>query len=138
MTQHLNRQLAEAFVAGRSAVALTEDIVFRDQAQSRSFAGRVAVEAMWRALFADGFAEARVEIHTLIAEESAAALEFTFRGRHRGRFMGIPPTGREVAIPMALFFAIEAGQLRRATLYYDAGTLLRQLGLALEPVTGDG
>jgi predicted ester cyclase len=45
--------------------------------------------------------------------------------------MGIPPTGREIAVPMALFFWIDAEQIRQVTLYYDAGTLLRQLGLAL-------
>ena len=131
MTQHLNRQLAEAFVTEWSAVALAEDIAFRDQAQSRSFAGRALVEAVWGALFANGFAEVRIEIHTLIADDTAAALDFTFRGRHQGRFMGIPPTGREVAIPMALFCSSEAREIRQASLYYDAGTLLRQLGLAL-------
>jgi steroid delta-isomerase-like uncharacterized protein len=131
MTQHFNRQLVETFVLGRAGVALAEDVVFKDQAQSQSFAGRAAVEAAWQALFADSFAEVRVEVGDVIAEETAAALEFTFRGRHRARFMGIPPTGREIAIPMALFCVIETGQLRRASLYYDAGTLLRQLGLAL-------
>jgi hypothetical protein len=39
MTQHLNRQLAGAFVTERAAMALAEDAVFWDQAQSRSFAG---------------------------------------------------------------------------------------------------
>jgi steroid delta-isomerase-like uncharacterized protein len=112
-------------------VVLAEDVVFGDQAQSRSFTGRAAVEAMWQALFADGFADVQIEIHTLIADDMAVALEFIFRGRHHGRFMGIPPTGQEVAIPMALFCQIEAGQIRRATLFYDAGTLLRQLGLVL-------
>jgi steroid delta-isomerase-like uncharacterized protein len=131
MTQHLNCQLVEAFVAGRTTAALAEDVVFGDQAQARSFAGRAAVEAMCQALFVDGFAEVRIEILTLIADDMAAALEFIFRGRHHGRFMGLPPTGQEVAIPMVLFCQIEAGQIRRATLYYDAGTLLRQLGLAL-------
>jgi predicted ester cyclase len=86
---------------------------------------------MWRAFFIEGFAEVRIEIHRLIADEHAAALEFTFRGRHQGRFMGIPPTSREVVIPMALFCRIEAREIRQASLYYDAGTLLRQLGLAL-------
>ena len=42
-----------------------------------------------------------------------------------------PPTGREVAIPMALFCWIETHEIRQASLYDDAGTLLRQLGLAL-------
>ena len=45
MTQYLNRQLVEAFVVGRTAVALAEDVVLWDQAQSRAFAGRAAVEA---------------------------------------------------------------------------------------------
>jgi steroid delta-isomerase-like uncharacterized protein len=131
MTQYLNRQLAEAFVDQPAAVALAEDAVLWDHAQSRSFVGHAVVEAVWRAFFADGFAEVRIEIQTLIADDMAAALEFTFRGRHQGRFMGIPPTGREVAIPMALFCSIEARQIRQASLYYNAGTLLRQLGLAL-------
>jgi steroid delta-isomerase-like uncharacterized protein len=131
MTQQLNRQLVEAFVVGRSAVVLAEDVVFGDQAQSRSFTGRAAVEAIWQALFVDGFADVRIDIHTFIADDMAAALEFIFRGRHHGRFMGLPPTGQEVAIPMALFCQIEAGRIRRATLFYDAGTLLRQIGLAL-------
>ena len=130
MIQCHNRQLVEAFVTERAA-ALAEDAVFWDQAQSRSFAGRALVEGMWRAFFAEGFAEVRIEIHRLIADDTAAALEFTFCGRHQGRFMGIPPTSREVAIPMALFCWIEAREIRRASLYYDAGTLLRQLGLAL-------
>jgi steroid delta-isomerase-like uncharacterized protein len=131
MTPYLNRQLVEAFVVERTGVALAEDVVFRDQAQSRSFVGRAAVETVWQALFADGFAEVRIEVHALVSDDTAAALQFTFRGRHRGHFMDIPPTGREVAIPMALFCRIEAGQIQEATLYYDAGTLLRQLGLAL-------
>jgi steroid delta-isomerase-like uncharacterized protein len=131
MTQSFNRQLVEAFVTEQAAVALSEEAVFCDQAQSRSFAGRAAIESVWRAFFADGFAEMRVEIHMLIADDTTAALEFTFSGRHRGRFMGIPPTGREVTIPMALFCWIEAQEIRKANLYYDAGTLLRQLGLAL-------
>jgi steroid delta-isomerase-like uncharacterized protein len=131
MTQQRNRQLVEAFVVGRTFVALAEDVVFGDEAQSRSFAGRTAVEAMWQALLVDGFAEARIEIHMIIADDMAVALEFFFRGRHHGRFMGLPPTGQEVAIPMALFCQIKAGQIQRATLYYDAGTLLRQLKLAL-------
>jgi steroid delta-isomerase-like uncharacterized protein len=131
MTQHLNRQFVEAFVAEPAAVALAEDAVFWDHAQSRSFAGRAVVEAVWRAFFADGFAEVRIEIHMLMAEDMTAALEFTFRGRHQGRFMGIPPTGRQVAIPMALFCRLEARQIRQASLYYNAGTLLQQLGLAL-------
>jgi steroid delta-isomerase-like uncharacterized protein len=131
MTQQLNRQLVEAFVVERTVQALAEGVVFCDQAQSRSFAGRATVEAMWQALFIDGFAEVRVEVQTLISDDAAAALEFTFRGWHRGRFMGIPPTGREVAIPMTLFCRIAVGQIQQATLYYDAGMLLRQLGLAL-------
>jgi steroid delta-isomerase-like uncharacterized protein len=130
MTQHLNHHLLEAFVE-RTAMALAEEVVFWDQAQSRSFSGRAAVEAVWQALFADGFAEVRIEVQRLITDETAEALEFTFRGWHRGRFMGIPPTGREVAIPMALFCWIDAGKIQQASLYYDAGTLLRQLGLAL-------
>jgi steroid delta-isomerase-like uncharacterized protein len=128
---YLQRELVESFAVEQSAAALAEDAVFRDQAQERSVAGRATVAGMWQAWLADGFDEAQVDVHAFVGDDTTAALEFRFRGRHRGHFMGIAPTGREVAIPMALFCGIAAGRIRRATLYYNAGTLLRQLGLAL-------
>ncbi|MCI0394871.1 MAG: ester cyclase [Chloroflexi bacterium] len=106
-------------------------MVLLEQGQGRTFTGRLAVQKLLQAFLADGFATAQVELHTSARDEQAAVWEFTFTGRHSGRFMGLPPTGRNVCLPMAVVCQIREGQVTRMALYYDAGTLLRQLGLAL-------
>jgi predicted ester cyclase len=45
--------------------------------------------------------------------------------------MGLPATGREVALPMIIVCHIAAEKIQQAAMYYDAGSLLRQLGMAI-------
>ena len=137
MATETNRHLAEAFVADYRAAVLAEDVVLRDEAQGRTFTGQAEVEALLRAFYVEGFPGAQSHVRCIVADEAAAVLEFTFRGRQDGPFMGISPTGREVALPMTIVFRMAHGQIRSARLYYDAGTLLRQLGLALDVGIGD-
>jgi steroid delta-isomerase-like uncharacterized protein len=125
------RSLTAAFLAAQMTVALAEDVIVHDQAQDRAFTGRAAVQAFLRATFVDGFSDVVLTPQTVVADEQAAALELTFRGRHSGRFMGLPATGRVAIVPMTIVCRIAQGQIHQATLYYDAGALLRQLGLAL-------
>ncbi|MCI0399100.1 MAG: ester cyclase [Chloroflexi bacterium] len=126
-----NRQVVEAFVRAPAAVALVEEVVLKDLAQNCTYRGRAAVVALLRAFFVEGFAQARAEVQTMLVGECAAMLEFVFHGRQDGLFMGIPATGREVAIPMVLVCRIAAEKIQQAALYYDAGSLLRQLGMAI-------
>jgi steroid delta-isomerase-like uncharacterized protein len=112
-------------------VALAEDVILRDQAQDRAFTGREAVQAFLRATLVDGFTDVVLTPQTVVTDEQTAVLECTFQGRHSGRFMGLPATGRVAMVPMAIVCRIAHGQIQQATLYYDAGALLRQLGLAV-------
>ena len=126
-----NRQLIQALAAAPTAAALAEEVVLEDLAQNRVYCGQAAVTALLHAFFVEGFAEARAIVRTVLADERAAMLEFTFCGRQERPFMAIPATGREVAIPMVLVCHILAGRVQRAALYYDAGSFLRQLGMAI-------
>lgn len=129
MTHHNNRRLIEAFAIERDPSVLAEDIVFRDQAQERSFHGREAVAGVLNDFFIHGFTRAHTDVQTMVVDETEAALAFVFHGRQDGFFMGIPPTRQEVAVPMVMLCQLHDGQIRQAVLYYNAGTLLRQLGL---------
>jgi len=126
-----NRSLIAAFLAAQKTVALAEDVVLRDQAQDCERTGREAVEAFLRAALVDGFSDVVITPRTVVVDEQALVLEFTFQGRHSGRFMGLPATGRVALVPMAVVCRIAHGQIRQATLYYDACALLRQIGLAV-------
>jgi hypothetical protein len=131
MTHHNHRHLIVAFLE-RDPDVLTEDVVLQDLAQERLFRGREAVTAVLDAFFVQGFTGAQVEVQTLLVDEQGAALAFIFRGRQDGSFLDIPPTQLAVCIPMVLICRIDAGRITWSSLYYNAGTLLRQLGLASE------
>lgn len=126
-----NRQVMELFVKAPTAVCLVEEVVLEDVAQNHLYQGRAAAEGLLRAFFVEGFPTARVEAQTILADEYTAVLQFLFYGRQDGPFLGLPITGREVVMPMVLICGLSAAQIQRATLYYDAGSLLRQLGMAI-------
>ena len=66
--------------------------------------------------FYSAFPDLSHRIEDVVAEGDRVVVRFALCGTHTGNFMGIPPTGREVAVPMALFCGIEAGKIRRGEL----------------------
>ena len=83
------------------------------------------------------FPDARIEITNRVAAGDWVATEFTLRGTHTGPLTGpagqIPPTGRSVEVPVCEVIQVQKGKLVRARPYFDAATMMRQLGLLPEP-----
>ena len=65
------------------------------------------------------------------ADRDAVVVEFLFTGTQKGAFVGIPATGKKVSCRMAAFFFFARGsdRLDDERVYFDAGTLLIQLGV---------
>lgn len=124
-------QLIVAFAAAPLQVPLTDDIILEDHGQSMVYRGRAAVSPILRAYFSDGFPDGRMCIRTTFTNTQTAVIAFTFRGRQDGLFLGIPATSREVAVPMILLCRITDCHIQHIAWYYDAGTILRQLGLTI-------
>jgi predicted ester cyclase len=61
--------------------------------------------------------------------DGAAVAEARYRGTHTGPFLGIPPTGRSIDLPIAVVVTFEDGLMAGERFYYDLATLLRQLGV---------
>ena len=79
-----------------------------------------------------GFAESfHAEIR---APEDLLIVETHFKGRHKGPFLGVAPTGREVDVPMTIFVTFADGLLSGERFYWNLGTLLEQIGVKM-PVT---
>lgn len=79
--------------------------------------------------------DARVEILNVVAAGDTVVTEFLGRGTHDGPFVGpngatIAPTGNKVELAMIEIMQIRDGKISRARSYYDAMSLLRQLGAA--------
>lgn len=62
-----------------------------------------------------------------------AVLRYTWRATHTGEFMGIPPTGKKIALEAISILRAENGKLVECWDGYDVLSVLRQLGVELAP-----
>lgn len=64
----------------------------------------------------------------MIAEGDKVTVLVTFKGTHTGEFMGIAPTGKDVAIPIMLIYRIAGGKIVDHYMLADQLGLMQQLG----------
>ena len=73
------------------------------------------------------FPDQRNELIALHHADDAVIVEFWLLGTHRGPLLGIAPTGKEFRCQMTALFLFEGRDLVGERVYFDAGTILRQL-----------
>jgi predicted ester cyclase len=66
--------------------------------------------------------------------EEGVVEESILRGIQSGPLFGVPPTRREIALPLTIVFPILGGKILGERLYFDLATLARQLGVALDAI----
>jgi predicted ester cyclase len=79
--------------------------------------------------FFTAFSDAHFTTEDLIAEGDTVAVRRTFRGTHTGSLLGIPPTGRQVAITDMAILRVANGEFVEAWNNVDELGLLHQLGV---------
>jgi len=81
------------------------------------------------------FPDQRNELIALHHSDDAVLVEAMLYGTHEGPFRGLPPTGRSFGMRFCAIFVFESDRLVCERVYFDAGTILRQLGIAHDPLT---
>jgi steroid delta-isomerase-like uncharacterized protein len=81
------------------------------------------------------FPDQHNELIVLHHADDAVIAEFDLKGTHRGPFRGLPPTGRAFTCRMAAVFVFEGEGIVCERVYFDSATILRQLGVAHDPLT---
>jgi predicted ester cyclase len=66
-------------------------------------------------------------IEDLVATEDRAAARMIFKGLHRGPFLGVAPTGREIRWAGAAFFRVEGTQIAEIWVLGDLDSVKKQL-----------
>jgi steroid delta-isomerase-like uncharacterized protein len=84
------------------------------------------------------FPDQRNELIAMHHAEDAVVAEFDLKGTHDGSFRGLPPTGRPFTCRMVALFLFEEDRLVCERVYFDSATILRQLGIAHDPLTLKG
>jgi len=75
------------------------------------------------------FPDQRNELIALHHADDGVIVEFDLKGTHQGPLRGIPPTGKEFTCRTCAFFLFEDDRLVCERVYFDAATILSQLGL---------
>jgi steroid delta-isomerase-like uncharacterized protein len=84
------------------------------------------------------FPDQRNELLALHHADDAVLVEAVVRGTHKGPLRSLPPTGREFELPILAIFEFDQNKLVCERVYFDQTTVLRQLGIARDPLSLTG
>ena len=76
----------------------------------------------------DGFPDMLLIIEDIIAEGDTVVVRGTGRGTHTGEFMNMPPTGKQVTLPVVAIYRIASGKIRDRWNLADNLGMMQQLG----------
>ena len=80
-------------------------------------------------MFSSAFPDGHHTFEEVIAEGDRVVTRGVWRGTHRGGFMGIPPTGKQVAISVVHIDRVAEGKIAEHWGQGDMLGLLQQLGV---------
>jgi steroid delta-isomerase-like uncharacterized protein len=133
-TAEKNKQIVRRFVeefqnGGNESAA--EELLAADFVDRTPFPGvspdRDGVKRLFIALRL-AFPDLHAKIHDQLAEKDKVATRKTFRGTHRGEFLGISPSGRSVSFDVIDVVRIEDGRIAEHWNVLDLMGLLQQIG----------
>ena len=84
------------------------------------------------------FPDQRNELIAMHHADGAVLVEAMLYGTHDGPFRGLPPTGRRFEMRFLAIFVFEEDRLICERVYFDQATVLRQLGIAHDPLSLSG
>jgi steroid delta-isomerase-like uncharacterized protein len=84
------------------------------------------------------FPDQRNELIAMHHADDAVIVEFDLRGTHLGSYRGLPATGRAFTCRTLAIFEFEGEGIVCERVYFDSATILRQLGIAHDPLTLKG
>jgi steroid delta-isomerase-like uncharacterized protein len=77
----------------------------------------------------EAFPDLRWRTEQQVAEGDTVVSRFTWTGTHRGEFLGVPATGRRVAVWGVVMDVVRDGLLVESRIIMDTLGLLQQLGV---------
>jgi steroid delta-isomerase-like uncharacterized protein len=114
--------------AAATAALFAPDAVLDDVAAPHRAVGRDAIAGVYERHLA-AIPDTRVQLERMVAEGDTVAAEWTLRGTHQGRLLGIPATGKPIAVTGISILRFRDGAPVADTRVWDYAGLLRQLGL---------
>ncbi|HEX3321931.1 MAG TPA: ester cyclase [Terriglobales bacterium] len=110
-----------------------ESARYEDEAWGDEYHGRDGVQSFYKQLMT-ALPDLHIQVQRRHVTDDVILLEVMITGTHRGSWRGLPPTGRNVRIPLCGVYSFDDNdRLSGERIYYDRATVLRQLGVFHEP-----
>jgi len=111
---------------------------YDDEPWGEHYEGRDGVRQFYEQLM-KALPDLEIEVQRRHVADDAILLEVLIRGTHLGGWRGLPATGRRVEFPLCGVYTFDSDDcLAGEKIYYDRGTVLRQLGVFHEPLSALG
>ena len=110
----------------------TDDCVYEDVTFGAINHGKKELRAFADGVFA-GVPDFRVELTARFVADPQAGMEWVMSGTHKGDFPGMPATGERFSVRGVTIVELQAGKIRRNSDYWDAASVMRQVGLLPSP-----
>ena len=129
----LIRRFTEEVINGKNLAVIDElmtpDYVEHEELPAGAAGGREAVKQFFGMLF-NAFPDLQATVEDIVAEGDRVASRGTWRGTHRGEFMGIPPTGKTATFAVFDIVRMRDGKATDHWGVTDTMSLMQQLGVA--------
>jgi steroid delta-isomerase-like uncharacterized protein len=106
---------------------------YDDEPWGEHYEGRDGVRSFYQQLMS-ALPDLVIDVQRRHVTDDAILVEVMIRGTHLGAWRSLPATGRRVEIPLCGVYTFDGDdRLAGEKIYYDRGTVLRQLGVFHEP-----
>lgn len=111
---------------------------YDDEAWGEHYKGADGVRAFYMQIMT-ALPDLKIDVQRQHVTEDAILVEVVISGTHQGAWRGLPATGRKISFPLCGVYTFDANdRLAGERIYYDRGTVLRQLGVFHEPQSALG
>jgi steroid delta-isomerase-like uncharacterized protein len=108
---------------------------YDDEAWGEHYKGGDGVRSFYQQLM-KALPDLAIDVQRRHVTDDAILVEVMIRGTHFGEWRGLPATGRRIEFPLCGVYTFDSNdRLAGERIYYDRGTVLRQLGVFHEPQT---
>ena len=128
------REQVDAFNNGdweRLEAGLAADASYNELATQRKVDGPEKIVELFKG-WKTAFPDAAGTVTSAVGSGSTAVLEVTWKGTHTGPLTTaagtIPASGKSQETPAAVFYVFEGAKIKASRHYFDAMTLLKQIG----------
>jgi steroid delta-isomerase-like uncharacterized protein len=106
---------------------------YDDEPWAEHYQGADGVRQFYEQLM-QALPDLQIEVQRRHVTDDAILVEVIIHGTHLGGWRGLPPTGRRIEFPLCGIYTFDSeDRLAGEKIYYDRGTVLRQLGVFHEP-----